>query len=60
MYEEFKLGADLVVASRFIKGGSMKVALLKSILVDKDLFSFLSFYHSCEMLVMVLGFLLKI
>ena len=24
MYEEFKLGADLVVASRFIKGGSMK------------------------------------
>ena len=49
MYEEFKLGADLVVASRFIKGGSMKgCPLLKSILVKQHLFSFLSFYHSCK------------
>ena len=40
MYEEFKLGADLVVASRFIKGGSMKgCPLLKSILVRAASFS---------------------
>ena len=40
MYEEFKLGSDLVVASRFIKGGSMKgCPLLKSILVRAASFS---------------------
>ena len=45
MYEEFKLGADLVVASRFIKGGSMKgCPLLKSILVRAA--SFTLFYLS--------------
>lgn len=45
MYESFLNGADIVVASRFIKGGSMKgCPLLKSILVRSA--SFTLYYFS--------------